>query len=93
MADITEKEIVGLNGSWYSNQPAQTYDFNTTIGFEKYASSPEISARICQNLLVWFGSPILDTFLVISPDSVNLFSCDNSSRSPPVHMSVCPSVT
>ena len=34
-----------------------------TISFEKYAPSPEISAKIFQNLLVWFGSPILDAFL------------------------------
>ena len=32
------------------------------IGFEKYASSPEISAKMCQILLVWFERPILDTF-------------------------------
>ena len=40
------------------------------IGFEKYALSPEISGKMCKILLVWIGRPILDTFLVISWDSV-----------------------
>ena len=38
--------------------------------FEKYAPSPEISAKMCQILGVWFGRPIFDTFLVISWDFV-----------------------
>ena len=33
----------------------------------------EISAKMCQSLLVWFGRPILETFLVISWDSVHIF--------------------
>ena len=47
--------------------------FQRKIGFEKYAPSPEISAKMCQILLVWFGMPILDSFLVISWDSVHIF--------------------
>ena len=31
--------------------------FNAIIGFEKYAPSPEISAKMCQILLVSFGRP------------------------------------
>ena len=53
--------MFGLGGSWYSNRPARTHGFNAKIGFEKYATSPEISAKKCQILLVWFGRPILDT--------------------------------
>ena len=33
--------------------------------FENYASSPEISVNMYQILQVWFGRPILFTFLVI----------------------------
>ena len=33
-----------------------------STGFEKYALSPEISSKMCQILLVWFGMQILDTF-------------------------------
>ena len=68
-----KKKMFGLGGSWYSNRPARTHGFNAKIGFEKYATSPEISAKKCQILLVWFGRPILDTFLVISWDSVHIF--------------------
>ena len=51
----------------------QPHGFNAKIGFEKYAPSPEILAKMCQILLVWFGRPILDTFLVISWHSVLIF--------------------
>merc|ERR1712105_506100 len=57
----------------YSNQPSQSHGFNAKIDFEKYVPSPEISAKMCQILLVWFGRPILDTFLVISWDSLHIF--------------------
>ena len=30
-------------------------------------------AKICQNLLVWFGRPIFNTFLVVSLDPVHIF--------------------
>ena len=40
----------------------------------KYASSPEISAKMCQILVVWFGRLIFDTFLAISWDSVYIFA-------------------
>ena len=56
----------GLWGLWYSNRPARTHSLNAKIGFEKFAPSPEISAKMCQILLVWFGRPILNSFLVIS---------------------------
>ena len=36
-----------------------THGFNTKIGFKKYASSPEISTKICRILLVLFRRPIL----------------------------------
>ena len=32
-----------------------------------------ILAKMCQMLLVWFEKPILDSFLEISWDSVNIF--------------------
>ena len=47
----------------YSNRPARTHGFNAKIGFEKYAPSPEISAKMCQNLQVWFRRLIFDTIL------------------------------
>ena len=68
-----KKKMFGLGGSWYSNRPARTHGFNAKIGFEKYATSPEISAKKCQILLVWFGRPILDTFWPISRDSLHIF--------------------
>ena len=68
-----KKKMFGLWGSWYSNRPARTHGFNAKIGFEKYATSPEISAKKCQILLVWFGRPILDTFWPISRDSLHIF--------------------
>ena len=68
-----EKKLFRLWGSWYSNRLAWTHDFNAKIGFEKYALIPEISPKMCQFLLVWFGRAILDTFLIISWDSVHIF--------------------
>ena len=68
-----EKKLFGIWGSWYSNQAARTHGSNAKIGFEKYAPSPEILAKMCQILLVWFGRPILNTFLVISWHSVHIF--------------------
>ena len=68
-----KKKLFRLWGSWYSNRPAQANGYNAKIGFEKYAPSPEISAKMCQILLVWFGRPILDTFLIISWDSLYIF--------------------
>ena len=73
MADITEKEIVGLKGSWYSNQPAQTCGFNANIGFEKSAMDPEILAKTSQNMQVWFGDNNFGTFWLISQDQVHIF--------------------
>ena len=32
------------------------------IGFEKYASGPEILAKTSQNIQVWFGDPDFGTF-------------------------------
>ena len=71
---------IGLWGSWYSNRAARTQGFNAKIGFEKYAPSPEILAKMCQILLVWFARPILDTFLVISWDPMYIFQ--NQTVSP-----------
>ena len=56
-----------------SNRPAQAQGFNAKNGFEKYALSPKILAKMCQILLFWFGRAILKTFLVISWDSVHIF--------------------
>ena len=67
------KKLFRLWGSWYSNRPTWTHGFSAKIIFEKYATSPEISSKMCPILLVWFGRPILDTFLVISWDSVHIF--------------------
>ena len=47
--------------------------FNVKFGFEIYAPSPKISAKMCQISVVWFGRLILDTFLAISLDSVHIF--------------------
>ena len=68
-----EKKLFWLWGSCYSNWPAWTHDFNAKIGFEKHAERPEILAKMCKILVVWFGRLIFDTFLVISWDSVHVF--------------------
>ena len=52
---LVKKKLFVLWGSWYSNRPARTHDFNAKIGFEKNAPSPEISPKMCQFLLIWFG--------------------------------------
>ena len=65
--------MLRLWGSWYSNWPAWTHGFNAKIGLEKSAPSPEISVKMCQILVVWFGRPIFDTFLLISSDSLHTF--------------------
>ena len=43
------------------------------IGFEKCALSPEISAKTPEILQVGFGNRNLDTFCLISWDSVHIF--------------------
>ena len=70
---INEKELFLLQGSWYSNRPAQSHGFNAKIGDEKYAPRPKISAKMCQILMVCFGMPILDSFFVITCDSARIF--------------------
>ena len=47
--------------------------FQHKIGFEKYAQSPDISAKMCQVLLVWFGDLNFGTFWFISRDPVHIF--------------------
>ena len=42
--------------------PGLAHGVNAKIGFEKYASDPEILVKRCQNLKVWFGESNLDTF-------------------------------
>ena len=50
------------------------YEISLEInGFEKYAPSPEIWAKMCQILLVQFGMLILDSLLVITWDLVRIF--------------------
>ena len=49
------------------------------FGLKKYALIPKISAKICQILLVLFGRPIFNTFLVISWDSVHMIFADHDS--------------
>ena len=55
------------------HRPAWTHSFNAKIGFEKYEPRLEISVKMYQVLLVWFGKPIFDTFMLISWDSVHVF--------------------
>ena len=45
-----KKNLLRLWGSWYSNRPAWTHDFNAKIGFKKYAPSPEILLKKCPKL-------------------------------------------
>ena len=40
---------------------------------ETHASKSNLLAKMCQILVVWFGRSILDTFLIISWDSVHIF--------------------
>ena len=42
-------------------RPAWAHGFNEKIGFEKYASDPEIFVNLHQNLKVWFGKSNFDT--------------------------------
>ena len=42
--------------------PVCTMCFNVTIGFEKYATGPEILAKTSQNMQVWFGDLNFGTF-------------------------------
>ena len=58
-----------IPGGW----PAWTHGFNAKIGFKKYAPSPEISAKMSKILQIWFGDLNLDTFNLISQDSVHIF--------------------
>ena len=47
--------IINMNNkpyNWYSNQTVQTHGLNAKIVFEKYAPSPEISAKMCQIFVV-----------------------------------------
>ena len=60
---------VGKKHSSHHSCLAAMLSFN----FEKSASSPEISAKMCQIFPVSFGWQILDSFLVISWDSVHIF--------------------
>ena len=46
----------------YSNQPARTHGWSENIEFEKNAPRPEISAKMCLILPLWFGRQIVDTF-------------------------------
>ena len=68
-----EKKLFRLWGSWYSNRPAWTHDFNAKIGFEKYAPSPKISSKKCPKLAFQTKPAKFDTFWPISRDSVHIF--------------------
>ena len=68
-----EKKIFRLWGSWYSNRPAWTHEFNAKIGFEKCAPSPEISAKMCPKSAFYTKPAKFDTFWPISRDSMHIF--------------------
>ena len=70
---VCEEKKNPIIGSWYSNQPARSHGCNAKIGFKRFATSPEILAKMCKILLVWFGRPILDNILVIRWDFVHNF--------------------
>ena len=53
-----------------------THGLNAKIGFEKYASDPEIFVKMCKNLKVWFGESNFDTFCAISRDPMHIFKTD-----------------
>ena len=36
------KKVVPYEGSWYSKRPTWAHGLNTAIGFENYASDPEL---------------------------------------------------
>ena len=68
-----KKKLFRLLASWYSKWPAWAHRFNSKIGFEKYIPSPEILAKMSQNMKVWFGDLNLVTFWSISQDSMQIF--------------------
>ena len=60
------KKLFRLWGSWYSNRPAWPNDFNTEIGFEKYAASPKILPKKCLKSAFQTKPAKFDTFWSIS---------------------------
>ena len=50
---ISEKKLFGLWGSWYSNRPARTHDFNAKISFKKMHRDLRYHPK-CVNFC-WFG--------------------------------------
>ena len=68
-----KKKLFGLQGSWYSNRPAQSHGFNAKIGFEKYATSPKIIPKNCPKSAFQTKPAKFDTFWPISRDWVHIF--------------------
>ena len=59
--------------SLYSKRSARAQDFNAKIGFEKYASRPEILTKLWWKLKVWFGKPKFITFWQITRATGHIF--------------------
>ena len=69
----SKKFLFRLWGLWYSKWPAWAHGFNAKIGFEKYASGPEIFTKMCTNLGCQTKPSYFETFWPISRDSVRIF--------------------
>ena len=70
-------------GSWYLNRPARTHGFNAKIGFEKYAPRPNILSKKCRKSAFQTKPAKLDTFWLISRDSVHI---SKNRESEPVNL-------
>ena len=68
-----KKKSFGLQGSWYSNRPAQSHGFNAKIGFEKYATSPKIIPKNCPKSAFQTKPVKVDTFWPISREAMLIF--------------------
>ena len=71
---ISKIILFRLEGSWYSKWPAWDHGFNAKIGFEKYAMSPKIFTKMCQNSGRQTKPGYFETFWQISQDLVHIFS-------------------
>ena len=67
---------IPLYGSGYSKRLAWAHGFNAKICIKKYATGPEILAKMSKNIQVWFGNLIFGIFCLISWDPGHIFKTD-----------------
>ena len=63
-----KKKLFGLQGSWYSNPPARTHNFNTETGFKKFADAarPKLLPKLCRESVFQTKPAKFDTFWPVS---------------------------